>query len=56
MIDSEVIEHDILPGSGRISRKKEHFEGLLKVVRDQNFRNYSVDVEKRDLRQYEEVE
>ena len=56
LIDSEVIEHDILPGSGRISRKKEHFEGLLKAVRDQNFRNYSVDVEKRDLRQYEEVE
>ena len=56
LIDSEVIEHDILPGTGRISRKKEHFEGLLKAVRDRNVRNYSIDVEKRDLRQYEEVE
>jgi hypothetical protein len=54
LIDSEVIEHDILPGTGRISRKKEHFEGLLKAVRDQNVRNYSVDVEKRDLHEYEE--
>ena len=38
-IDSEIIEH---------------FEGLLKAVRDQNVRNYSVDVEKRDLHEYEE--
>ena len=55
-IDSEIIEHDILPGTGSISRKREHFEGLLKAVRDQNVRNYSIDVEKRDLHQYEEVE
>ena len=28
-------------------------EGLLKAVRDQNVKNYSVDVEKRDLKEYE---
>jgi transposase len=52
-IDNDIIEHEILPGSGAISRNKEHFEGLLKAVRDQNVKNYSVDVEKRDLKEYE---
>ena len=32
---------------------KEHFEGLLKAIRDQNVKNYSIDVEKRDLKNYE---
>ena len=52
-IDSEIIEHDILPGTGLISRKKEHFAGLLKAVRDQNVKNYAVDVQHRDLKDYE---
>jgi len=56
-VDATIVaDHSILSGTGRISRKKEHFEGLLKAVRDRNVRNYSIDVEKRDLRQYEEVE
>ncbi len=55
-IDSETVaEHEILPGTGRISRNKEHFEGLLKAVRDENMEKYSRDVEKRDLNRYEEV-
>jgi hypothetical protein len=55
-IDSETVaEHEILPGTGRISRKKEHFEGLLKAIRDENMNRYSMDVEKRDLNRYEEV-
>ena len=33
-VDGETIEHEIIPGSGRISRKKEHFEGLLKATRE----------------------
>ena len=53
-IDDVIIEHEILPGSGKISRKKEHFEGLLKAIRDQNVKNYTVEVEKRDLKEYEE--
>ena len=40
-IDSLIVaEHDILPGSGRISRRKEHFEGLLKAIREQNIEKY----------------
>ncbi len=55
-VDSQIVdEHDILPGSGRISRKKEHFEGLLKAIREQNLRNFQIRVEKRDLSEYEEV-
>ena len=54
-IDSEIIEHDILPGTGRISRKCEHFESLLEAVKDQNVRNYYIYVEKRYLNHYEEV-
>ena len=41
-----VAEHDILPGTGRISRKKEHFEGLLKAIREQNMENFQTRVEK----------
>ena len=52
-IGDEIIEHGILQGSGRISRKKEHFEGLLKSVSDRNAWNYGIEVEKRDLKNYE---
>ena len=52
-VDGEITEHEILAGSGRISRNKKHFEGLLKATMDQNMKNYSIDVEKRDLRDYE---
>ena len=55
-VDSHIIaEHDILPRSGRISRKKEHFEGLLKAIRDQNTGNFQTRIEKRDLSEYEEA-
>ena len=55
-VDSQIVaEHDILPGTGRISRKKEHFQGLLKALRDQNAENFRTRVEKRDLSEYEEV-
>ena len=36
-------------------RKKEHFEGLLKALRDQNTGNFQTRAEKRDLSEYEEV-
>ena len=52
-IDSEVIEHEMLAGSYGISRKKEHFDGLLKAIRDQHVKNYSVEVQKRDLKDFE---
>ena len=39
--------------TGRISRKKKNFEGLLKAVRDQNVKNHTIDVEKVDLYEYE---
>jgi len=55
-IDSETVsEHEILSGTGRISRKKEHFEGLLKAIREENSAVYSQNVEKRDLKRYEDV-
>ena len=54
-IDQDRIQHDILSGTGNISRKKEHFEGLYKAVKEQNQHNYSVDVEKRDLNTYEVI-
>ena len=55
-VDSQIVaEHDILPGTGRISRKKEHFEGLLKALREENIKNFQTRVEKRDLSVYEEV-
>ena len=53
-MDSHVIaENEILPGTGRISRKKEHFEGLFKTMRDDNVSRFETMVEKRDLSQYE---
>lgn len=50
---SETVVHDILSGSGRISRNKEHFAGLLKAIRDENIDQYKQEVEKRDLKEYE---
>ena len=53
-VGSHVIaEHEILSGTGRISRKKEHFEGLLRTIRDDNVSRFETMVEKRDLSQYE---
>ena len=53
-VDSHVIaEHEILSGTGRISKKKEHFEGLLRTIRDDNVSRFETMVEKRDLSQYE---
>ena len=55
-IDSTIVaDHAILTGTGRISRKKEHFEGLLKAIRDENSAVYGQMVETRDLKRYEEV-
>ena len=55
-MDSTIIaDHSILQGTGRISRKKEHFNGLLKVIRDENAAIYEQSVEKRDLTKYEDV-
>ena len=55
-IDSIVVaSHEIITGTGRISRKKEHFEGLLKAVREENSAIYEQHVETRDLKRYEEV-
>lgn len=42
-------------GTGRISRNKEHFEGLLKAVKEENSAIYGQMVETRDLKRYEEV-
>jgi len=63
-IDNESIcEHEILPGNCRVSRKKEHFQGLLSEILKQNSvcRNTSnlpvkfsgPEVEKRSLEVYE---
>ncbi len=54
-IGQDVYEHDILPGTGRISRKDEHFEGLLKALKERNMHNYGIEVEKRNLKEYEVV-
>ncbi len=55
-VDSATVAvHEMLPGTGRISRKKEHFDGLLKAIRDENAAVYSQVVETRDLKAYEEV-
>ncbi len=55
-VDSRIIaEHEILSGTGRISRKKEHFEGLLKTIRDDNVSKFETRVEKRDLSEYEVI-
>ena len=55
MIFSIVADHAILSGTGRISRKSEHFEGLLKAIRDENSTIDEQHVEKRDLTKYEDV-
>jgi hypothetical protein len=47
-----VAQHEVLQGTGRISRNSDHFDGLLKKVREQNMRQYG-DVEKRDLSIYD---
>ena len=47
-------DHDVLQGTGRISRVKEHFAGLLKAIKEQNLQHYS-DVGKRDLAEYDTV-
>ena len=53
-VDSHIVaDHDILPGTGRISRNKDHFEGLLKTIRDDNISRFETRVEKRDLSEYE---
>ena len=55
-IDATIVaDHVILTGTGRISRKREHFEGLLKAIREENSAVYGQIVEKRDLKRYEEV-
>ncbi len=55
-IDSTVVaDHPILAGTGRISRKREHFQGLLKAIREENSAVYSQVVETRDPKRYEEV-
>ena len=55
-IDSIVVEsHEIITGTGRIPRNKEHLEGLLKAVREENSAIYEQHVETRDLKKYEEV-
>ena len=56
LIDGNAVaDHGIMAGTGRISRKKEHFDGLLKAIRDENRNTYSSIVEKRDLKSYEDV-
>ena len=54
-VGQDVYEHELLQGTGRISRKEEHFEGLLTALKERNVHNYGVQVEKRDLREYEVV-
>ena len=55
-IDSIVVaSNEIITGTGRISRNKEHFDGLLKAVREENSTIYEQHVETRDLKRYEEV-
>jgi len=55
VIGGDIYEHEILQGTGRISRKEEHFEGLLAALKDRNRHNYRMEVEKRDLKEYEEA-
>ncbi len=55
-VDSNAVaEHTILSGTGRISRNKDHFIGLLKAIREENTIVYTQLVEKRDLKSYDEV-
>lgn len=67
VIDGKVIcEHEILAGRNRVSRKKEHFKGLLKEILKErrtsyqklplmNFSGGDIDVEKRSLDIYDEI-
>lgn len=48
-----IAEQEIPHGTMRISKKKEHFEGLLKAIGDQNLENFQTRMEKRDLSEYE---
>ena len=53
-IDSNALaEHSILSGTERISRKKEHFDGLLKAMGEENTIVYTQPVEKSDLKSYD---
>lgn len=55
-VDSIIVaEHNILPESGRISRKREHFEGHLKALREENIKNFQTSEDKPDHSEYEEV-
>jgi len=54
-IDDEEIDHELISGTGKIVRVKEHFAGLLKCIRDENNIKYEQLVEKRDLKIYDEV-
>lgn len=55
-VDASIVaDHSVLSGPGRISMKKEHFEGLLKAIREENSAGYRQLVDTRDLKKYEEV-
>ena len=54
-VGQDVYEHELLQGTGRMSRKQEHFEGLLIALKERNIHNYSVEVDKRSLKEYEVV-
>ena len=45
----------ILIGTGSISRKKEHFEGLLNAISEENSAIYEQRVEERNLKAYDVV-
>ena len=65
--DRFICKHDILSGRNRVSRKKEHFKGLLKEVQNDGYAPYrklplmdfsgkdDVEVEKRSLDVYENL-
>ena len=65
--DRLICKHDILSGRNRVSRKKEHFKGLLKEVQNDGYAPYrklplmdfsgndDVEVEKRSLTVYENL-
>jgi rRNA pseudouridine-1189 N-methylase Emg1 (Nep1/Mra1 family) len=65
IVDGEhVCEHEILSGSGRVSRVKEHFKGLMSDILKENkaamnksgqsiLKFETVEVEKRSLSVYE---
>jgi len=67
LIDNKIIcEHEIIAGKNRVSRKKEHFKGLLKEILKEgrtsyqklplmNFSGEDIDVEKRSLEVYDQI-